>query len=237
MPEPKVIVHFMDQVMSSQGILQGKHVLISLGGTVAPIDPVRYIGNWSSGKMGWAIAQAALTMGAEVTVVAGRTNIHLEAQNRLTIERVQTTQEMYEQIEKNFGQCDVLIMAAAVADFKPANVVQQKIKKGPHQTVLNLQLTPTVDILKTMGKRKTHQLVVGFAAETQDVLANAQQKLANKGADMIVANDVSQTTTGFNADNNKVTILRPQKEPLAWPTATKQEIGQRLMKLIAEQLS
>lgn len=236
MPEPKAIVHFMDQVMSPQGILKGKHVLISLGGTVAPIDPVRYIGNWSSGKMGWAITQAALIMGAEVTVVAGRTNIHLEAQNRLTIERVQTTQEMYEQIEKNFGQCDVLIMAAAVADFKPANVVQQKIKKAPHQTVLNLQLTPTVDILKTMGKRKTHQLVVGFAAETQDVLANAQQKLANKGADMIVANDVSQTTTGFNADNNKVTILRPQKEPLAWPTATKQEIGQRLMKLIAEQL-
>ncbi|WP_040455748.1 bifunctional phosphopantothenoylcysteine decarboxylase/phosphopantothenate--cysteine ligase CoaBC [Limosilactobacillus coleohominis] len=237
MPEPKVIVHFMDQVMSSQEILKGKHVLIALGGTVAPIDPVRYIGNWSSGKMGWSIAQAALTMGAEVTVIAGRTDIHLEAQKRLMIQRVRTTQEMYEQIEKHFGQCDVLIMAAAVADFKPANVVQQKIKKDPHQTVLNLQLTPTVDILKKMGHRKNHQLVVGFAAETQDVLANAQQKLVNKGADMIVANDVSQTTTGFNADNNKVTILRPQQKPLAWPTATKHEIGQRLMKLIAEQLS
>lgn len=237
MPEPEAILKFMNDLMSVNHLLRGRNILISLGGTVAPIDPVRYIGNWSSGKMGWAIAQAAVKMGANVTVVAGRTSIILQEQARLAIKRVQTSQGMYQAIAKEFPHCDVLIMAAAVADFQPVEVAQQKIKKLGNQTGINLQLTPTVDILSTMGHQKAHQIVIGFAAETNDVLANAQKKLVAKGADIIVANDVSQEKTGFNADYNQVTILRPHQEPLRWPVATKQEIGQRLMKLVAAMLS
>ncbi|WP_295728257.1 bifunctional phosphopantothenoylcysteine decarboxylase/phosphopantothenate--cysteine ligase CoaBC [uncultured Limosilactobacillus sp.] len=237
MPEPTAVTALINDLMANHHLLQGKSVLISLGGTVAPIDPVRYIGNWSSGKMGWAIAQAALKMGADVTVVAGRTSIALKEQSRLTIQRVQTTQEMYEAISKAFPQCDVLIMAAAVADFTPTKMISQKIKKQDDQTGIQLQLTPAIDILRTMGHQKNHQIVVGFAAETKDVLANAQKKLVTKGADIIVANDVSQKGTGFDADNNQVTILRAHQEPLVWPLASKNQIGLQLMQLIKEMLS
>lgn len=234
MPEPTTVVDFLTNLMTVSQELSGKKVVVSLGGTVSPIDPVRYIGNWSSGKMGWAIAQAALSMGANVVVVAGRTNIDLPDDNqRLQIKRVQTTQEMYEAINAEFPTCDALIMAAAVADFKPAQYADQKIKKHMDESVINLRLTPAIDILQTMGKRKTHQLTVGFAAETQTVLKNAQKKLATKHADLIVANDVSGHETGFNADKNQVTLLKPGHKPEAWPVSSKVAIGQRLIKVIA----
>lgn len=234
MPEPTVIVDFLTNLMTTSQELSGKKVVVSLGGTVSPIDPVRYIGNWSSGKMGWAIAQAALSMGADVVVVAGRTSIDLPNNNaHLQIRRVQTTQEMYETIVAEFTTCDVLIMAAAVADFQPAQYADQKIKKQIDQPVVDLQLTPAVDILQSMGKQKTHQLTVGFAAETQAILKNAQKKLASKHADLIIANDVSGHETGFNTNNNRVTLLRPGQDPEPWPKASKVAIGQRLMKVIA----
>lgn len=237
MPEPPEIVQFLMDIMTKENELAGKRVLISLGGTVSPLDPVRYIGNWSSGKMGWAIVKAALSMGAEVVVVAGRTKVDLPTNiARLQVKRVQTTQEMYTAIAEEFSNCDVLIMAAAVADFQPAQVAQQKIKKRADQTIITLELRPTVDILQAMGKQKSHQLTVGFAAETQTVLANAEKKLAAKHADLIVANDVSDEQIGFNAEDNQVTLLRPGQAPEKWPVATKTAVGKRLMKVIAKML-
>lgn len=234
MPEPDAVVKFFNEVVNQEQSLAGQRVIVTLGGTVAPIDPVRYIGNWSSGKMGWAIAQAAYRMGANVQVIAGKTSIALQAMEpRLAIKRVQTSQEMFEAIQERFQQCDVLVMAAAVADFKVTHYAEQKIKKVAGKEDLTLHLKPDIDILKTVGASKTHQITVGFAAETQAVLQNAQQKLANKHADMIVANDVSRPETGFNVDQNQVAILRPGREPEKWPVASKQEIGQKLMQLIS----
>lgn len=233
MPEPIDVVNFFNGVIHQSNELASKRIIISLGGTLSPIDPVRYIGNRSSGKMGWAIAQAAYHMGAQVDVVAGRTSISLpKLGDRMTIYRVQTTQDMYETINQLFDKSNVLIMAAAVADFKVTNYADQKIKKVAGQEQINLQLEPNIDILKTFGEQKKDQLTIGFAAETQDVIENAQQKLTSKHADLIIANDVSQSDTGFNADTNKVTILRPGYDPESWAQDTKQAIGVKLMQLV-----
>lgn len=233
MPEPIDVVNFFNGVIHQSNELASKRIIISLGGTLSPIDPVRYIGNRSSGKMGWAIAQAAYHMGAQVDVVAGRTSISLpKLGDRMTIYRVQTTQDMYETINQLFDKSNALIMAAAVADFKVTNYADQKIKKVDGQEQINLQLEPNIDILKTFGEQKKDQLTIGFAAETQDVIENAQQKLTSKHADLIIANDVSQSDTGFNADTNKVTILRPGYDPESWAQDTKQAIGVKLMQLV-----
>lgn len=237
MPEPIDVVNFFNGVIHQSNELASKRIIISLGGTLSPIDPVRYIGNRSSGKMGWAIAQAAYHMGAQVDVVAGRTSISLpKLGDRMTIYRVQTTQDMYETINQLFDKSNALIMAAAVADFKVTNYADQKIKKVDGQEQINLQLEPNIDILKTFGEQKKDQLTIGFAAETQDVIENAQQKLTSKHADLIIANDVSQSDTGFNADTNKVTILRPGYDPESWAQDTKQAIGVKLMQLVNSML-
>lgn len=237
LPEPSQIVDLFEDIIHREGKLTGKCVIVSLGGTVAPIDPVRYVGNWSSGKMGWAIAQAALELGAEVIVVAGRTSIDLpDSYGRLTVCHVLTTQEMYTTINEYFPKADVLIMAAAVADFEIDHYTNQKIKKTSGDNQLSLQLKQSIDILKTFGQKKNHQLTVGFAAETNDVITNAQEKLATKHADMIVANDVSKSGTGFNADNNQVTLLRPSQKPETWSTMSKRTIGQNLMAVIARMI-
>ena len=237
MPEPIDVVNFFNGVIHQSNELAGKRIIVSLGGTLSPIDPVRYIGNRSSGKMGWAIAQAAYHMGAQVDVVAGRTSISLpKLGDRMTIYRVQTTQDMYETINQLFDESNALIMAAAVADFKVTNYADQKIKKVAGQEQINLQLEPNIDILKTFGEQKRDQLTIGFAAETQDVIENAQQKLTSKHADLIIANDVSQSDTGFNADTNKVTILRPGYDPESWAQDTKQAIGVKLMQLVNSML-
>ena len=237
MPEPVDVVNYFDGVIHQSNELAGKQIIVSLGGTLSPIDPVRYIGNRSSGKMGWAIAQAAYHMGAQVDVVAGRTSISLpKLGDRMTIYRVQTTQDMYETINQLFDKSNALIMAAAVADFKVTNYADQKIKKVAGQEQINLQLEPNIDILKTFGEQKKGQLTIGFAAETQDMIENAQQKLTSKHADLIIANDVSQSDTGFNADTNKVTILRPGYDPESWAQDTKQAIGVKLMQLVNSML-
>ena len=237
MPEPIDVVNFFNGVIHQSNELASKRIIISLGGTLSPIDPVRYIGNRSSGKMGWAIAQAAYHMGAQVDVVAGRTSISLpKLGDRMTIYRVQTTQDMYETINQLFDESNALIMAAAVADFKVTNYADQKIKKVAGQEQINLQLEPNIDILKTFGEQKRDQLTIGFAAETQDVIENAQQKLTSKHADLIIANDVSQSDAGFNADTNKVTILRAGYDPESWNQDTKQAIGVKLMQLVNSML-
>ena len=186
--------------------LRNETVLISAGPTEEPLDPVRYITNRSSGKMGYALAEACKRRGAAVTLVSGPTR--LPAPAGVTIENVRTTQEMSDAMLRCLDRATVILMAAAVVDFAPARIETEKIKK--RQGALTLELKPTPDILAELSRRrKPDQLVVGFAAETSNLLENAASKLQEKGLDMIVANDVTQEGAGFDADTNIVTLIFP----------------------------
>lgn len=185
--------------------LQGKRLLISAGPTAEPIDPVRYITNRSSGKMGYALAEAAKARGAEVVLVSGPVN--LTAPLGVDVKRVNSAQEMFDAVTAEFADCDVVIMAAAVADYRVAEVADHKIKKTADNDEMTLKLVKNPDILATLGSRKTHQLLVGFAAETNNVEEYARIKLQKKNADMLVANDVSRPDAGFDVDTNQVIIF------------------------------
>ncbi|HIX35110.1 MAG TPA: bifunctional phosphopantothenoylcysteine decarboxylase/phosphopantothenate--cysteine ligase CoaBC [Candidatus Limosilactobacillus merdigallinarum] len=235
-PEPELIKEFVEGQLGNHGLLAGKKIVVTAGGTLEYLDPVRFIGNRSSGKMGVAVAQAALSMGAQVTLIAGTMSVAVPSNPHLQIISVKTTEEMLTKVNEQFTDCDALIMAAAIADFKPLHLADQKIKKHPGENEWTLKLETTPDILATMGAKKQSQLVVGFAAETQDLLNNAEHKLASKHADMIVANDVAKACSGFGTDTNQVTILQPGEKPQAWPLMSKAKVAQRLMKLVAQKL-
>lgn len=236
-PEPDQIKAFVEQQLEPKsGLLAGKKIVVTAGGTLEYLDPVRFIGNRSSGKMGVAVAKAALSMGAQVTLIAGTMSVNAPSNPRLNLITVKTTEEMLAKVNEYFAACDALVMAAAIADFKPLHPADQKIKKHPGETEWTLTLGTTPDILATMGAQKRSQLVVGFAAETQDLLNNAEHKLASKHADMIVANDVAKAGSGFGTDTNQVTILQPGEDPQAWPLMSKAEVAQRLMKVVAQKL-
>jgi phosphopantothenoylcysteine decarboxylase / phosphopantothenate---cysteine ligase len=194
-------------VLETLGIredLQGETVLVTAGGTEEPLDAVRYIGNRSSGKMGHALAEASRRRGARVLLVTGPTS--LEAPGGVVVERVRTAEEMAEKVQRHLGETSVVLMAAAVADFRPAEYRPEKIKK--QQGPLTLRLEPTRDILSEIaGYRRPDQIVVGFAAETGHVVENAAAKLETKHLDLIVANDVNQEGAGFETDTNIVTML------------------------------
>jgi phosphopantothenoylcysteine decarboxylase / phosphopantothenate---cysteine ligase len=194
-------------VLETLGIredLQGETVLVTAGGTEEPLDAVRYIGNRSSGKMGHALAEASRRRGARVLLVTGPTS--LEAPCGVVVERVRTAEEMAEKVQNHLGETSVILMAAAVADFRPAEYRPEKIKK--RQGPLTLKLEPTRDILSEIaGHRRPDQIVVGFAAETDHVVENAATKLQAKHLDLVVANDVSQEGAGFETDTNIVTML------------------------------
>ena len=186
--------------------LRNERVLISAGPTEEPLDPVRYITNRSSGKMGYALAEASRRRGAAVTLVSGPTRLAVPA--GVTVENVRTTQEMSEAMLRCLDRATVVLMAAAVVDFAPARTETEKIKK--RDGALSLELKPTLDILAEISRqRKPHQLIVGFAAETSNLLKNAASKLQEKGLDLIVANDVTQEGAGFDADTNIVTLIFP----------------------------
>jgi phosphopantothenoylcysteine decarboxylase/phosphopantothenate--cysteine ligase len=190
--------------------LVGERVVITSGGTREPIDPVRYIGNRSSGKMGLALAHEALRLGARVTLVTAAPPP--APQQNLDVLEVETAAQMLQAVRRAVADARVLIMAAAVADYRPAQVAERKIKKSDQG--LQLDLIPTVDILHALREEharheRSHLCVVGFAAETDDLLANAQRKLDEKGLDLIVANDVSREGVGMGADDNAVTIIGP----------------------------
>ena len=200
--DPDVIVAAVARVLSTQD-LAGLHVLVTAGGTREPIDPVRYISNRSSGKQGHAIAEEAVRRGAKVSLV---TTTDRPVPAGADVVRVQTAEEMEQAVLARSDACDVIVMAAAVADFRPASPAERKIKKGAG--VPEIVLVPTTDILAALGaRRRPGQTIVGFAAETDDVVANARDKLARKGADLIVANDVSASGVGFEHDTNAVTIV------------------------------
>jgi len=206
--------------------LEGKRVLVTAGPTVADIDPVRYITNRSSGKMGYAIAEEAIYRGAEVTLISGPS--HVKPPFGVRLVNVRTTEDMYNEVTKRFDDSDIVIKAAAVADYKPKAYSDEKIKKTTSEVVI--EFVKDRDILKKLGELKKHQILVGFAAESHDLIQNAQGKLDKKNLDYIVANDI--TKTGFATDDNKVTILRRDGSPIYLESMPKRSVARELFNII-----
>lgn len=207
LPEPADIVDHIEWIACRTNLLQGKKVIVTAGGTREPIDPVRFIGNHSSGRMGFAIAKAAAFAGAEVTLVAGTTD-HLKTPVGLARRiDVGSTRDMKEVVDSYYDTCDLVIKAAAVADYRSAHPAENKIKKSDE--TLTLPMTKNPDILFGLGQRKRHQVLVGFAAETTHVLEYGAAKLKKKNLDMLVANDVSAEGAGFKGTTNIATFLFP----------------------------
>lgn len=226
LPELDVIVEALQEQFAEKK-LKGVKVVVTAGGTKEVIDPVRFIGNRSSGKMGFAMAKIARDLGAEVTLI---TTVAAPF-GGMNIIQIQTADEMMKQLKDIFPTTDVLIMAAAVADFKPIHVADQKIKKNDDEDIFTIKLTKNPDILQAIAATKTkHQFVVGFAAETQNLLENAEKKLSKKNADVILANNVAQVGAGFNVDTNKVTLLQKGQKPLVWPLMSKEDVARKFWK-------
>ena len=225
-----IVERVLEELEEKEQDLLGKKVLISAGPTIAPIDPVRYITNRSTGKMGYAIAQEARERGAEVVLVSGPTN--LNPPKDVKIINIKTNEEMKNEILQYFEWADIVIKSAAVADYKPKEYSEEKIKKGDGD--LNLCLTRDNDILKSLGEIKTHQILVGFAAESNNVLENANKKLKNKNLDFIVANDITSSDTGFGSEDNKVVILSKNNEKLELEKMSKKKVASNIFDMILE---
>lgn len=216
----------------SRGPLHGKKVVVTAGGTVERIDPVRYITNDSSGKMGFAIAKAAKKLGADVHLIAAHTD---EAPPEgISTERVESAQDMYEAVLRVFENSDIVVKAAAVADYRPAEAATSKIKKRGE--TMTLELVKTTDILESLGRKKSSQFLIGFAAETDTVEQFAKEKLKRKNCDLIVANDVTQEGAGFGTDTNSVHIFDAEGLVLQLPVMSKEEVALRLLTLAADRL-
>ena len=253
MPEPAELVEVLENYFAGEGgsvesadgntmdntmgnimgsTMQGLKLLVTAAGTREPIDPVRYIGNRSSGKMGYAIAEAAARLGAEVTLISGPSALQPPA--GVEFFGVESAREMRQLVQERFPACDIVIKAAAVADYRVKNVSDQKIKKNDAELTLVLEKNP--DILKELGEMKQpHQTLVGFAAETQNLLQYAKGKLEKKNLDMIVANDVSKPQAGFNVDTNLIKLLKSDGSIEELPLMSKKELAyiilDRVMKL------
>ena len=225
-----IVERVLTELSDKEQDLKGKKVLVSAGPTIAPIDPVRYLTNRSTGKMGYAIAEEARDRGAEVILVSGPTN--LNPPKNVRIINIKTNEEMKNEIFNNFEWADIVIKSAAVADYKPKEYSKEKIKKGEGD--LNICLTRDNDILKSLGDIKTHQVLVGFAAESNDVLENAEKKLKNKNLDFIVANDITSSDTGFDSEDNKVVILSKNNEKLELDKMSKKEVASNIFDMILE---
>jgi phosphopantothenoylcysteine decarboxylase/phosphopantothenate--cysteine ligase len=204
MAEPQDIISFIENDVLLKLPLRGKKVLITAGPTYEAIDPVRFIGNYSSGKMGFAIANAAANLGAEVILISGPTHQQIKHSFVKRIDVV-SADDMYNQAHKYFNEVDIALLSAAVADYKPKNVAYQKIKKK--DSSLAMELTPTKDILASLGVIKKHQFLVGFALETNNEIENAKSKLQRKNLDLIVLNSLQDKGAGFATNTNKITII------------------------------
>ncbi len=228
LPEPEVIVDFVVKTLCPKQDYDGKTVLITAGGTSEPIDPVRFITNRSSGKMGIALAENALSRGAEVILVTG--NISVEVPSGVEQIKVNTTQEMYDAVMDNLARADIIIKSAAPADYRVENSASLKIKSE----TLTLKLVKNPDIAKSVGEKKGNKKLVIFSAETNDCEKNATEKLTKKNADMAVLNDVTQAGAGFNVDTNIATIITKdgaEKLPLMKKTELAGEILDRIIRL------
>ena len=227
MKEPEDIVVYLNDYLLSKATLRGKKILVSAGPTYEFIDPVRFIGNHSSGKMGFAIAEEAASRGASVTLITGP--VHLTTPEQVYRKDVVSAEEMKNAILHYFDDSDVLIMAAAVADYKPKVVSDEKIKKKNAE--LSLELVKTDDILKEIVKNKKQQFVVGFALETNNEQENAKQKLVHKNLDAIVLNSLNDTGAGFGHDTNKVTIITANEET-TYALKSKKEVAVDILNFI-----
>jgi phosphopantothenoylcysteine decarboxylase/phosphopantothenate--cysteine ligase len=234
MPDPPVIAEHVKQLLQLKD-LSGKKILITAGPTREPIDPVRFVSNRSSGKMGYALAEAAQKRGAAVTLVSGPTSLPVPA--GVDVASVSTAQEMYRAVLDRMDGQDVIIKAAAVADYAPADPVEQKIKKQLSGEELMIRLRRTPDILEEVSRRKNGALVVAFAAETQAVADNAREKLQRKGADLVVANDVSDRSIGFDADENEVLVIGTDGSSVRIEKAPKLIVANRILDLIVEAMN
>jgi len=222
MAEPEAIIKFLEQSIEKTLPLFGKKVLITAGPTYEAIDPVRFIGNHSSGKMGVALAEVAASLGASVTLIIGPSAIHTKNPQINRIDVV-SANDMFQACSMPFKTTDIAILAAAVADYKPAQVATQKIKKK--DTSLHIDLTPTIDILATLGQQKTNQILVGFALETENELQNAKDKLKRKNLDFIVLNSLQDKGAGFKADTNKITIISANNKIKNFPLKEKELVA------------
>lgn len=230
--EPEDIVAAVGHLFERSEVLRGKKVLITAGGTIERMDPVRYLTNDSSGKMGFALAEAAMQMGARVTLVAGRTSG--EPPSGVEVVQALSAKDMLEAVTDRFNDADVVIKAAAVADYRPVVVYGEKLKKtGDRYT---LELERTTDILQTLGERKEKQLLVGFAAETENLDVYAMDKLRRKNCDVIIANDISAEGAGFNIDTNVVSVFDADGLVERLPLLSKRQLAGRLMTMLAERL-
>ena len=223
--EPDLIVENIKFLLNKTDELKGKNVLVTAGPTQEAIDPVRYITNKSTGKMGYALAYQAALMGAKVTLVTGPTNLEVPFGISEVI-KVKSAQQMYEAVTSSFDEMDIVIKSAAVADYKPKNISDSKIKKSDSDLVLELDRNK--DILFELGKLKTKQVLVGFAAETDDLIANAQKKLAKKNLDFIVANDLKQEGAGFAGDTNIAKLLFADGNIEELPIMTKNQLSKEI---------
>ncbi len=213
--------------------LKGEKILITGGPTQEPIDPVRFLTNRSSGKMGYALAKVARQRGAEVVLVTGPTSLPIPRRD-IKIFSVRTAEEMREAVLAHMKGCSVVIKAAAVSDYRPKRVSQKKLKKD--ESYASLELEKTTDILEEIGKKKGSQILVGFAAETEDLVTNANKKLKEKNLDLIVVNDVTKPDAGFGADTNQVKILYSSGEVRDLPLMSKEEVSQIILNDVAKLL-
>lgn len=230
MAEPEAIINFINQHFFLPKPLAGKKALVTAGPTYEPIDPVRFIGNHSSGKMGVAIAKELQIQGADVTLVAGP-SVQTDTINGIIIEKVMTAEQMYTACVNCFDKMDIAVMAAAVADYTPASVASEKIKKADAE--FSIDLTRTKDILKTLGDKKTPaQVLVGFALETVNEKEYALGKLQKKNADMIVLNSLNDKGAGFGLDTNKITIFTRGGEEIPFAAKSKTEVAKDIIDTI-----
>lgn len=223
LPEPEKIAEEIERLLGAKD-LSGERLLITAGPNREPIDPVRYVSNRSSGKMGYALAHAAIRRGAEVVLISGPTALAAPAGARLV--PVITAEEMRNAVLREFDQSTSVVMAAAVSDYRVASAATQKIKRG--KGTLELRLEPNPDILKELGVRKDGKLLVGFAAETEELLANARKKLREKNLDMVVANNVAEAGSGFDGDTNIATIVDRTGAVQSLPLMSKGELADRI---------
>ncbi|TWT04676.1 bifunctional phosphopantothenoylcysteine decarboxylase/phosphopantothenate--cysteine ligase CoaBC [Planomicrobium sp. CPCC 101079] len=228
--EPEKITALVADYFSRPKVLAGKKVIVTAGPTRERIDPVRFLTNFSSGKMGYAMAQAAAEMGAETVLISGPVSLPVPSGvRRISIE---SAEEMLNAVKAEYATSDVVIKTAAVADYRPITVEPQKMKKKEGGSVIELERT--VDILQTLGQEKTHQLLIGFAAETNDVAHYAKDKLNRKNTDYIIANDVSEAQAGFESDTNRVTVFGKGEFQYSFEMMPKDELARRLLELIVE---
>jgi phosphopantothenoylcysteine decarboxylase/phosphopantothenate--cysteine ligase len=222
--DPAIIAEAIAGAIRTRRDFEGETVLITAGPTQEPLDPVRYISNRSSGKMGYALAEAAAARGARVILIAGP--VHLSAPKGVEIVPVRTAVEMRDQVFEHLAPAGIVIKAAAVADFHLTKVPEQKVKKTAAR--ISLELDPTPDILAELGRKKGDRLLIGFAAETQNLQAEARRKLESKNCDMVVGNLVGKSDTGFESDQNEVVLAMRTGETVALPRAPKREIADRI---------